>query len=127
MNITGTTRVFLILGDPVAQVRAPEVFNHLFRKHGADAVLVPAQVPPARFADFARTRGVALATHDDTTLEHVDEAVALGAAMSEFPTTMAAARHARARGLATIAGAPTSCAAARTRATSRPWTWPTSW
>lgn len=58
------------------------------------------------FADFARTRGVALATHDDTTLEHVDEAVALGAAMSEFPTTMAAARHARARGLATIAGAP---------------------
>lgn len=58
------------------------------------------------FADFARTRGVALATHDDTTLDHVEEAVALGAAMSEFPTTMAAARHARARGLATIAGAP---------------------
>lgn len=55
MNITGTTRVFLILGDPVAQVRAPEVFNHIFRKHGADAVLVPAQVPPAQFAEFART------------------------------------------------------------------------
>lgn len=55
MQITGTTRVFLILGDPVAQVRAPEVFNHLFRKHGADAVLVPAQVPPAQFATFART------------------------------------------------------------------------
>lgn len=55
MNISGTTRVFLILGDPVAQVRAPEVFNHLFRKHGADAVLVPAQVPVAEFANFART------------------------------------------------------------------------
>ncbi len=55
MNITGTTRVFLILGDPVAQVRAPEVFNHLFRKHGADAVLVPAQVPVAQFETFART------------------------------------------------------------------------
>ncbi|MFT3956911.1 MAG: shikimate dehydrogenase [Piscinibacter sp.] len=55
MNISGTTRVFLILGDPVAQVRAPEVFNHLFRKHGADAVLVPAQVPTAEFANFART------------------------------------------------------------------------
>jgi shikimate dehydrogenase len=44
MQISGTTRVFLILGDPVAQVRAPEVFNHLFRRHGVDAVLVPAQV-----------------------------------------------------------------------------------
>lgn len=55
MNITGTTRVFLILGDPVARVRAPEVFNHLFRKHGADAVLVPAQVPVEEFANFART------------------------------------------------------------------------
>ena len=58
------------------------------------------------FADFARAHRVALATHDDTTVAHVDEAVALGAAMSEFPTTLAAARHARASGLATIAGAP---------------------
>lgn len=55
MNITGNTRVFLILGDPVTQVRAPEVFNHLFRKHDADAVLVPAEVPSADFAAFART------------------------------------------------------------------------
>ena len=46
-TISGTTRVFLILGDPVAQVRAPEVFNHLFRRHGVDAVLVPAQVSAA--------------------------------------------------------------------------------
>jgi len=58
------------------------------------------------FADFARTSGVALATHDDTTVAHVDEAVALGAVMSEFPTSLAAARHARTRGLITIAGAP---------------------
>ena len=52
MAITGTTRVFLILGDPVAQVRAPEVFNHLFERHGIDAVLVPANVAPADFARF---------------------------------------------------------------------------
>lgn len=52
--ITGTTRVFLILGDPVAQVRAPEVFNALFRRHGADAVLVPAHVAAADFDAFAR-------------------------------------------------------------------------
>lgn len=58
------------------------------------------------FAAFAREHGIALATHDDTTLAHVDEARALGASMSEFPTTLAAARHAHAQGLKTIAGAP---------------------
>ena len=30
MKITGSTRVFYIIGDPVAQVRAPEVYNQLF-------------------------------------------------------------------------------------------------
>ncbi len=58
------------------------------------------------FADFARTRGIALATHDDTTAEHVDEAHRLGAAMSEFPTTLEAARRARDLGLSTVMGAP---------------------
>ena len=58
------------------------------------------------FAGFAREHGVALATHDDTTPDHVDEARALGASMSEFPTTMDAARHAHGLGLKTIAGAP---------------------
>lgn len=52
MTITGTTRVFFILGDPVAQVRAPEVFNHLFRQHGIDAVLVPLKLPPSALAGF---------------------------------------------------------------------------
>lgn len=46
-GITGSTRVFHILGDPVAQVRAPQLFNHLFQRHGVDAVLVPAAVAPA--------------------------------------------------------------------------------
>ena len=54
MPITGTTRVFLILGDPVAQVRAPEAFNHLFRRHGVDAVLVPAHVAPKDLEGFVR-------------------------------------------------------------------------
>lgn len=60
----------------------------------------------AWFARYARDHGVALATHDDTTTEHVDEALALGASMSEFPTSLAAARRARALGLRTVAGAP---------------------
>ena len=54
MNVSGTTRVFLILGDPVSQVQAPGLFNHLFAAHGADAVLVPANVPVAEFDGFVR-------------------------------------------------------------------------
>ncbi|MDE2370382.1 MAG: shikimate dehydrogenase [Burkholderiales bacterium] len=54
MDISGSTRVFLILGDPVEQVRAPEVFNQQFRKHGVDAVLVPARVAPADLPAFVK-------------------------------------------------------------------------
>ena len=50
--ISGTTRVFYILGDPVAQVRAPEVYNALFQAHGIDAVLVPLKLPAAALAGF---------------------------------------------------------------------------
>jgi shikimate dehydrogenase len=52
MPITGTTRVFFILGDPVAQVRAPEVYNHLFQRFGVDAVLVPLKLPAAALPGF---------------------------------------------------------------------------
>lgn len=52
MNITGTTQVFYILGDPVAQVRAPEVYNHLFREHGVDAVVVPLKLPAKALQGF---------------------------------------------------------------------------
>jgi shikimate dehydrogenase len=52
LKITGTTRVFYILGDPVAQVRAPEVYNHLFQQHGIDAVLVPLKLPAAALPGF---------------------------------------------------------------------------
>jgi shikimate dehydrogenase len=52
MTITGTTRVFFILGDPVAQVRAPEVYNHLFQRHGIDAVLVPLKLSAAALPGF---------------------------------------------------------------------------
>ncbi|MGE0585749.1 MAG: alpha-D-ribose 1-methylphosphonate 5-triphosphate diphosphatase [Flavobacteriaceae bacterium] len=53
-----------------------------------------------------RQRGVAIASHDDATPEHVAEAVADGATISEFPTTHAAAEAARANGLSILMGAP---------------------
>jgi alpha-D-ribose 1-methylphosphonate 5-triphosphate diphosphatase len=58
------------------------------------------------FAAHARATGIALASHDDTTAVHVDEAHHLGAMICEFPTTLDAARRARTHGLLTLAGAP---------------------
>lgn len=55
MQISGNTRVFFILGSPVAQVMAPQLFNPLFKRHGVDAVLVPTEVAPAHLADFVRS------------------------------------------------------------------------
>jgi shikimate dehydrogenase len=52
--ITGRTDVYLILGDPVEQVLAPQVYNALFARHGVDAVLVPARVPPAQLERFVQ-------------------------------------------------------------------------
>ena len=52
------------------------------------------------------SRGIPIATHDDTTEEDVIAGVASGAVISEFPTTIEAAEAAHRYGLATIAGAP---------------------
>lgn len=60
----------------------------------------------AWFVDHCRENGIALASHDDTTEEHVAQAHAEGASMSEFPTTVTAARAARTRGLLTVMGGP---------------------
>lgn len=53
-----------------------------------------------------RERGVPIASHDDTTEADVAQARDAGCAISEFPTTLAAARAAGAAGLATVGGAP---------------------
>jgi alpha-D-ribose 1-methylphosphonate 5-triphosphate diphosphatase len=60
----------------------------------------------AHFVDFARQRGLALASHDDTTIEHVRNARDEGVTICEFPTTAAAAQTARELGMAVIMGAP---------------------
>jgi alpha-D-ribose 1-methylphosphonate 5-triphosphate diphosphatase len=60
----------------------------------------------AYFVDYCRAHGIALASHDDTTVAHVVQAHGEGASMSEFPTTLAAARAAREHGLSTVMGGP---------------------
>lgn len=42
--ITGTTRLFAIIGDPITHVRVPMVFNAYFEQHGIDAVCTAIQI-----------------------------------------------------------------------------------
>lgn len=58
------------------------------------------------FVDYSRHTGIHLASHDDTTVAHVQQAYAEGASMSEFPTTLAAAQYAKNLGLLTVMGGP---------------------
>ena len=53
--ISGTTDVYLILGDPVEQVRAPESFNPIFAGMGIDAVLGPVHVAPQNLNAYVKT------------------------------------------------------------------------
>lgn len=52
--IDGHTRVLFVLGDPVSQVRAPQLFNPLFRAHRVNALLAPAAVAPEHLTAFVR-------------------------------------------------------------------------
>lgn len=51
-------------------------------------------------------QGVPIASHDDTTAADVAAAAGAGCAISEFPTTLEAARAAHETGLSTVGGAP---------------------
>jgi len=56
--------------------------------------------------DLARRHGRRLASHDDTTLEHVEQSVADRVSIAEFPTTLEAAQASHAAGIAVLMGAP---------------------
>ena len=57
-------------------------------------------------SSICRNIGVTTATHDDATEAHIKEAITLGATISEFPTTVAAASAASNAGMSTIMGGP---------------------
>jgi shikimate dehydrogenase len=52
--IDGATRLYAIIGDPIAQVRSPQVFNPILAAAGRNAVLVPCHVLPERFEESVR-------------------------------------------------------------------------
>lgn len=49
LRLTGATRLYMIIGDPIVQVRSPEVYTREFVAAGMDAVMLPVHVPRDRF------------------------------------------------------------------------------
>lgn len=55
---------------------------------------------------LTQEKGISLASHDDATTEHVQQAIAEGVVLAEFPTTIDAAKEAHSNGLQVLMGAP---------------------
>jgi len=56
--------------------------------------------------ELAERHGIAVASHDDDSMERIDFGRSLGTTISEFPITLEVARYARSVGMHTVAGAP---------------------
>lgn len=59
-----------------------------------------------RLVELAKEKSTPMASHDDTTLEHVAQAAEDGVAIAEFPTTMEAAEALHGAGIRILMGAP---------------------
>ncbi|MEK3643760.1 phosphonate metabolism protein PhnM [Aeribacillus sp. FSL M8-0235] len=57
-------------------------------------------------ATLAQQKGIAIASHDDDTLEKLELVQSFGASISEFPITLEIAKNAKKKGMLTVAGAP---------------------
>ncbi|MEB0165228.1 shikimate dehydrogenase [Glaciimonas sp. CA11.2] len=53
--MSGTTRIFPVIGWPVEQVKAPALFNAYFEKHGIDARVIPLKIAPDSYMSAVRT------------------------------------------------------------------------
>lgn len=56
--------------------------------------------------EITQAHQIPLASHDDETVDHVQQAIQEGAAIAEFPTTLDAAKEAHSHGLQVLMGAP---------------------
>lgn len=49
-----TTKLFLLLGNPLGGARSPALFNDFFNRNSHNAVCIPAEVSPANLLEFVR-------------------------------------------------------------------------
>lgn len=83
-GLSGATRLYLIIGDPIAQVKSPAGVTRALQAKGHDAVLVPIHIPPADLAPFMA--GMSLARNVDgiiVTVPHKLAALAHCATVSD--------------------------------------------
>ncbi len=79
-----TRKVYVIVGDPVGQVRSPAVFNALYAERGVDAVMVPFEVPAGQLeAVLGSLRSVRNLGGIVATIPHKLEAAAIAVRRSE--------------------------------------------
>jgi shikimate dehydrogenase len=79
--VNGKTKLFGVVGDPIGQVRSPEVFSAMFRAHGINAMSIPYHVAPGDLATFfaglrhlKNLQGLIITIpHKLAAVEHVDE------------------------------------------------------
>jgi alpha-D-ribose 1-methylphosphonate 5-triphosphate diphosphatase len=103
----------------VGQYANLEFYRNLRRRGGLDEATVDRRIDELReqrarvrdpnrrtLLDRVHGRGIALASHDDRTVEEIAENARDGIRISEFPVTMAAAEAAKAANMDVIAGAP---------------------
>lgn len=57
-------------------------------------------------ADLAISKGIAIASHDDDSVEKLNVVQSFGATISEFPITLEVAKEAKKKGMYTVVGAP---------------------
>lgn len=57
MIVNGATRVYIIVGDPIAQVKAPTGMTQAFAAGGHNAVMIPIHIAPADLAAFVGAAG----------------------------------------------------------------------
>jgi shikimate dehydrogenase len=54
-HLDGATRVYPVVGDPIAQVKSPAGLTRAFAERGVNAICVPAQVAPADWDLYVRS------------------------------------------------------------------------
>ena len=52
IEITGKTKLFALVADPILQAKTPQAVNKLLAQRGVDGVLVPMHVPPEALPAF---------------------------------------------------------------------------
>jgi shikimate dehydrogenase len=94
--LNGATRVYYIVGDPIAQVKSPAGVSQTFHERGHNAYVMPAHVAPAQLAKWLA--GVSLAQNVDgviITIPHKFAAFGLCATTSDRAAFLGAANTLR--------------------------------